>query len=686
MKKQPIPFLLGMAAIIPMSAFAAIAPQQMELGQAKVSVTATDLEISTGLISRKWRWTGAGWATTSLRSIAGNHEYAKPGGPACDWSLPGKLDDKTIGELTDFQITEGDDDGFSTKYLEVNSTVHYPRAGLAVQHVIWVYPGAPGVRTQLRVKALPGFNPSGAIPDDQRYIDSGGTRFRAGARTDCLPLDFSQPNSRRYWGIYNDPGNRLDQSKPMLEEKVINGFPLFQPEVIAWANGEAVDYGDHGVVAVKESPKAVNQAAHLTGGFFSGPEGLEITGWGLAPEEIVSERFRECWATWTIVYQGGNDSMQMALKNFDASRYPVFPRRDAFILSNTWGPANPLGGQFTAEEVVMKEIPALAEIGVDVLQIDDGWQKAGRGPKATGFRPKYTNGWKDIKALADQHQVRLGLWVAIRNANLDDLKQNIDELDFITWKADFDHLSNRGDYEARIEKFRDVLKHSWMKTQFTLCPEYDDPRYGWYFAKEYGSVYFQNIQEGLPSHLTFVPYQVLRQHWFMAKYLPSNKLQVMLQNPKRTRQDLSDASRHGHGYCFAMGLPFVPCFFQLAQNLDAEGKQELKALITTYKQCSEDIFTSTTFPIGDEPCNASWTGFQMASTSKPNSGHLLLFRELHNKEVSTTLPLKFVAGKKLKITNLGTSEVREVTAGPDGAVEFTMPNPADFRLLNYAVL
>jgi len=69
-----------------------------------------------------------------------------------------------------------------------------------------------------------------------------------------------------------------------------------------------------------------------------------------------------------------------------------------------------------------------------------------------------------------------------------------------------------------------------------------------------------------------VPYQVLRQRWFMARYFPSNKLQVMLQNPKRVRQDLSDVSQHGHGYCFAMGLPFVPCFFQLARNLDAAGR------------------------------------------------------------------------------------------------------------------
>ena len=154
------------------------------------------------------------------------------------------------------------------------------------------------------------------------------------------------------------------------------------------------------------------------------------------------------------------------------------------------------------------------------------------------------------------------------------MKKNLDELGFISWKADFDHLANRSDYETRAKKYRDVMKHAWMKTQFTLCPEYDDPRYGWYYFKEYGSIYFQNIQESLPAHLTMVPYQVLRQHWLMSKYFNSNKLQVLLQNPKRANPERSDAPLHSHSYCFAMGMPFIPCFFQSGQYLDEQGKDD----------------------------------------------------------------------------------------------------------------
>jgi hypothetical protein len=654
------------------------------LGKARVELAKDRIAVSTGSIERVWSWTGKGLITVSLRDVASGKEWAVKPSHACDWDLPGALGDATEGVLLGTESRVTDDDGFSNPHLEVISTIRYEQAKLEIQHVVWAFPDAPGLRVQLRAKALPGFDPKGKPAGETTYIDCGATFPKPSARAEYLPLNFSTRNERLYWGYYNNPGNRHDQSQDMLKEQTVKGWPIFLREDIEWASGAAVQYGDAGVMLVKESPKAVNQPAHYTGAFHANSTGLVSTGWGLTPAEIATDRFRECWANWSIVYQDGDDGMQQALKRFDAARYPVFPKRDMFILSNTWGPANPGGGQFTSEEFVMKEIPALAELGVDVMQIDDGWQKSGGGPGAKDFLPKYKNGWKDIKAACDKYQLRLGLWVAIRNAKLADLKHCLDDLGFISWKADFDHLASRADYEARTGAYREVMKHAWMKNQFSLCPEYGDPRYGWYFAKEYGSIYFQNIQEAKPDHLTMVPFHVLRQHWLMTKYFPANKLQVMLQNPKRVGK-YSDGREHGHGYCFAMGLPFVPCFFQSGQFLDEQGKKELKDLIALYKTCREDLFTSTTYPIGDEPDNASWSGFQMVSTTKPNSGHLLLFRELHNTESTRTIRLKFLAGKKLKIENLRSGESRTVAAGVDGAVEFTIANPADYQLLRYSI-
>ena len=95
--------------------------------------------------------------------------------------------------------------------------------------------------------------------------------------------------------------------------------------------------------------------------------------------------------------------------------------------------------------------------------------------------------------------------------------------------------------DAEVEDAIKRLKQaesSWGKTVKRFVEEAEATEdlslksslYGWYFAQEYGSIYFQNIQEAKPEHLTMVPFQVLRQHWLMAKYFPANKLQVLLQN------------------------------------------------------------------------------------------------------------------------------------------------------------
>lgn len=664
------------------------AQKKASLLNSSVVYSKDKIVVSTGKIERSWQWTGFGLLSTSIKDLVTGKEYAvAKASQKCDWDLSGGISDTSSAELIDVSVKEANDSGFSSQCLEVVSTIKYAEAGLVIEHIIWVYPNSPGIRTQLRVKALSGYSSEKIRTAESDRMDCGYKIAVPGARVEYLPLNFTVENSRRYWGYYNNPGGRHDPSRDMLEEKVVTGYPLFLTEDINWASGMSVEYnhGQNGICVVKESPKTVNQSAHNTGSFYSGPDGLVVSGWGLTPNEIIPDRFRECWATWTIVWSQGNDGMQLALKQFDRTRYPAFAERDLFILSNTWGPANPWGAQFTSEDFVMKEIPAVAKLGIDVMQIDDGWQKSGGGPDAKNFSPKYTNGWKDIKALADKNGVKMGLWVTAQLSTTEELNKNVDELGFVSWKADYDHLASRADYEERATKYRDVMKHSWMKTQFTLCPEYDDPRYGWYYFKEYGSIYFQNIQESLPAHLTMVPYQVLMQHWEMTKYFNSNKLQILLQNPKRTNPERSDAPQHSHSYCFAMGVPFIPCFFQSAQYLDPQGQEELKGFIAVYKKHREAIFNSYSFPIGDKPNNESWTGFQMVNENDRKANYLLLFREIHNQDSKKTIQLKFLKGKTVTFTNVETGKTFVKKASGDGKIEFSLDKPAGYLFLQYAI-
>lgn len=655
-----------------------------KLSKASVFTKGDSLYVSTGEVERKWVWTRNGLVTRYLKNVTNGHVYSNSQNRVtCDWNLQ-KVDSvPAVGKLISLTANLDDDEGFINKYIEVEANIYYEALKLEVKYVIWAFPDAPGIRTQLLLKALPGFNPEEFPKSDTTKIFYGSTQPVPGARTEFLPLDFSIKNSRRYWGYYNDPGNRCDQSKDMLKEEVVKGYPVFQTEAINWASGIGVEYGNEGVCVIKESHKCVNQQGHNTGSFYSGPNGLSATGLGLLPGEILPDRFRDCWANWTIVYAGGNDGMQLAIKRFDRTRYPVFPERDALIINDTWGPANPEGAQFTNQDYLLREIPILADLGIEVLRIDDGWQ-IDPWNKSEVFRPNYSDGWTTISSACDKYGIKLGLWVAIQRTKQADLIKNLEEAKIVTWKVDYDHLNNRSAFEHRFAGIREIMKHSWMKTQFSFCPEYDDPRYGWYLGKEYGSIFFQNVQEALPEHLTMVPYHVLRQHWLMSKYFNGNKLQVMLQNPKRTNKDRSDAYLHSHSYCFAMGLPFIPVFFQGAQFLDTEGRKELKELIALYKEHRLDMFYCYSFPIGDIPSNDSWSGFQFID-EQDDKGYLLLFRELHNNEPQKEIILKFLANKTINITNLESGKVSQQKVSGSGSAVFSINDQASYLFLQYSV-
>ena len=97
------------------------------------------------------------------------------------------------------------------------------------------------------------------------------------------------------------------------------------------------------------------------------------------------------------------------------------------------------------------------------------------------------------------------------------------------------------------------------------------------------------------------------------------------------------------------------------------------------------MFASYSFPIGERPTNAAWAGFQFIN-EKQDAGYLLLFRELHNEEASKPIQLKFLAGKRLKISDLRSRQTQEVEVSKEGFVTFTIDKPADYSFLQYKVI
>ena len=97
------------------------------------------------------------------------------------------------------------------------------------------------------------------------------------------------------------------------------------------------------------------------------------------------------------------------------------------------------------------------------------------------------------------------------------------------------------------------------------------------------------------------------------------------------------------------------------------------------------MYQGYVFPIGDEPDNKSWSGFQNYN-AKTKTGFLTVLRQIENTETEKEITLKFLSGKTIKIMNLVSGASREVKVPASGAVTFKIEKSAGFLFLKYEIL
>jgi len=146
----------------------------------------------------------------------------------------------------------------------------------------------------------------------------------------------------------------------------------------------------------------------------------------------------------TLAYNGGRAGRIKALQQYQRLIRPYKSGRDAMFLSNTWGDRNRDGR--VNENFMRQEIAAGATLGVDVIQIDDGWQK-GRTANSIHAGGVWDSFWASdarfwdfhperfpagIRPLVEQARARgmnFGLWFAPDSSN-----------NFANWRRDADAI------------------------------------------------------------------------------------------------------------------------------------------------------------------------------------------------------------------------------------------------------
>ena len=655
---------------------------EVEYSAANASFDGKTLKVSTGLMTREWVWTGHGLLTTSIESN-GRQTWNKSGtNYDADWLLPTCISKNPDAELINPQLNVSNDEGFTSEHIEFQTEIKYASAKLSLKFIVWVWPNCPGIRVQLKLKAEEGFVFDSSIQRSETTENSNDAAIleRGLQRLDTLPVDFKD-SKRAFFGYYSDTQNRNDNFLDLLLEGS-EDHPMTHSRVSEWSNAACVEKDGFGVALLKESHKCVNQRGHDTGTFVCSPEtGLENHGWGIIPSAI-KEHWQFAWASWSLCYETANRGRQTAFKQFDKTRYPM-KENDIYLQANTWGSS--IGHKehrdAAGEASVMKEIEVCSELGIDTLQIDDGWQGDQYDTWKT-VAERYPKGWENVKALAKEKNINLGLWLAALPPSLEDLVDNAKDGDFKSFKLDFAILKSRDLIDSLIKKVRDFVKAMDHKVRVNWDLTEVCARYGFYFAREFGCIYLENRKPVVPKSTTYRPSTVLRDLWQISKYCNLLKFQGSTQNIDRVNPHYSDAGAYSHDYCLAITLMSSPLYFCEMKFFSDEAKSLIKPLIAEYKKVRGDIVKGITYPIGEKPNGSNWTGFE--NKLNEQEGYFMLFREPYNSNEQGSYLLEHLQNKNIEVENLMSKDKKNLSINEKGELNYSM-KAGTYAFLKYSI-
>ena len=645
-----------------------------QFGTARAELTDTDLNITTGEFSVHWNRTEQGLSCSTLQCLTSGETWGIGSDLPCDWDLT----DPDVPAIFDHaQMDEVDSSLYTDSHLRIVVGYTYPTLSVDLEYVISCYPGAAGVRVQLRLRAREEYDPL-------RLYALGMLR---NAFTFPAP---NEPTTKHAIGYNTDTQNRNHFETPLLEHAAYHS----DKGQCDWANVIFLerDSREHGGLAVvKESHKCPNQRGYDTGGFEwcthprQRPSRVTVSGWGIQPADVLSDRYRDSWAVWIVAY---TDDRYTALKAFDRRRYPVRKDRDVYVMSNLWGSSTPgHGGRRAATEAsVLEEIEIGSSIGVDVVQIDDGWQVPGhdtwKTPRWTPHPSKFPSGWAPVRRAAESRGMDLGLWAA-HVITAEELIENQREGGFRCFKIDFSVLDRYDEIERVVSNQRELAEAATRRVAVNWDLTEISPRMGYFFGRDFGTIYLENRKPAFPESVVYRPAVVLRDAWHLAWYLNLNQFQITIQNCETIDRERSDAWRYPQDYCTAIAIMGAPILFMELKYLSSKARELIARVVTPYREHRERMFDGYVYPIGNEPSGRTWTGFQCVLPDR-REGYITVFRELESRVTERAIRLWCVPDGRVRLTDLMTGTESECSI-VDSSIRFTMEDAPEFRYLHYVI-
>ncbi|WP_349217236.1 alpha-galactosidase [Ruthenibacterium intestinale] len=343
-----------------------------------------------------------------------------------------------------------------------------------------------------------------------------------------------------------------------------------------------------------------------------------------------------------------------------------------FVMANTWGDNN--CEKALCEEFLKAELDAAADIGADVVQIDDGWEKGiitdpnrymehifegfhrASSEYWTVDLKRFPHGLEPIVEHAKKCGVRLGLWFSPDSYG-----------DFENWETDVKILKDfQKKFGIRYFKLDAVMLRSKTGdrnfsamveelSQSGACLQLDvtaGDRFGYHYKVQYGVLFIENRYT---DNDTYFPYRTLRNLWMLSQVIPSRFLQFEIANPRRNVERYGDdpfaPNRYDMDYLFASVMVANPLLWCELSHLEKVDAETLRKIICVWRSHSQALYQADVTPIGESPNGKSHTGFWACNGS---DGYFVFLRE-NNDEAEYEYKIPTLAGKKLQIETLASN-------------------------------
>ena len=337
--------------------------------------------------------------------------------------------------------------------------------------------------------------------------------------------------------------------------------------------------------------------------------------------------------------------------------------KGTFIMSNTWGDRN--GDTRVCHDFACKEADAGKKIGVDIIQLDDGWQSGltsnsrfikdkSEGVWGSGLYKncpdfwvpaphKFPDGFDKTSDYIVSKGAHFGLWFS---PDFDNDYENVDkdievlvnlykEYNVTFFKIDGVDITSKKMEINLIKLLETVYERCDGKVDFDLDITGNQKRWGYLVNKQYGNLFLENRYSKTTN---YYPFTTLRQVWLLSEFLPSQKFQIEVLNRKLAKElynpsDILAPANYTQDYCFAIAMFACPLIWMEMTGLDKEDLSAISKIAKIHKKIKKDMANLVVKPIGEEPDGLNFSGF--TALDEKGKGYALLFRDCTNKSTHT---------------------------------------------------